>query len=259
MPSQLYFYHSNGFPAETYGQLFEFLKDLETQRINVLGGNIPSLNGSYDSLVQEVIDHASSAKGDAIGVGHSLGATLCLLSKVKEPKIFRKVVLLDPPIFNPCKRFAVSILRKMGVEHLITPAGKAMKRREVFNSREEAIDYFENKTLFKNISKRTIELYAEHGLVQKGNKFKLTISREREAEIFLNFPVSLPSNAFTVKGDLIYSEVNPLLSRIDLWWWKQSFPKVNLIPFPAGHLFPLEKPKELSDLLRTILRKSLFK
>ena len=85
MPSQLYFYHSNGFPAETYGQLFEFLKDLEIQRINVLGGNIPSLNGSYESLVQEVIDHASSAKGDAIGVGHSLGATLCLLSKAKEP------------------------------------------------------------------------------------------------------------------------------------------------------------------------------
>ena len=63
-----FYLHSNGFNAKTYGQFFGFLKDIKTQRINVLGGNIPSLNESYDSLVQEFMDNASSEK-KIYGVG----------------------------------------------------------------------------------------------------------------------------------------------------------------------------------------------
>ena len=36
-----------------------------------------------------------------------------------------------------------------------------MKRRELFNSREEALDYFSSKTLFKEVTKTTIEDYVQ--------------------------------------------------------------------------------------------------
>ena len=73
MKPRLFFFHSNGFPARTYGH---FLKTLETwnpEAINILGADLSSLGGTMDPMVEEVISQAAHAKGNAIGIGHSLG------------------------------------------------------------------------------------------------------------------------------------------------------------------------------------------
>ena len=72
MEPRLFFFHSNGFPARTYGH---FLKTLETwnpEAINILGADLSSLGGTMDPMVEEVIRQVAPAKGNAIGIGHSL-------------------------------------------------------------------------------------------------------------------------------------------------------------------------------------------
>ena len=44
--------------------------------IDILGSGIISLEGSMQKLVEEVLRHATSAEGNAVGIGHSLGGTL---------------------------------------------------------------------------------------------------------------------------------------------------------------------------------------
>ena len=128
-----------------------------------------------------------------------------------------------------------------------------MKRRELFDSREEALVYFSSKSFFKNIPKATIELYVEHGLVKDQDKYRLTIPRDRETEIFLNFPTELPKGISSVKGSLIYAEEVRLLDDRDLKWWKKAVPKVDLTPFPGSHMFPFEKPYQLAHSINQII------
>ena len=69
MKPRFFFFHSNGFPARTYGH---FLKTLETwnpEAINILGADLSSLGGSMDPMIDEVISQVAPAKGNAIGIG----------------------------------------------------------------------------------------------------------------------------------------------------------------------------------------------
>ena len=91
-----------------------------------------------------------------------------------------------------------------------------MKRRESFKSREEALDYFSSKTLFKEFTKTTIEDYVQFGLEERNGTFQLVIPRQRETEIFLTLPIQLPREIRTIQGDLIYADKVRLLDDDDL-------------------------------------------
>ncbi len=62
MKPRLFFFHSNGLPARTYGH---FLKTLETwnpEAINILGADLSSLGGTMDPMVEEVIRQVALQK-----------------------------------------------------------------------------------------------------------------------------------------------------------------------------------------------------
>ena len=254
MSYPIHFYHANGFPAETYRVLLNKIEGEVESPISVLGRDIPSLNGSYDSLVEEVVRDASMHKGTAIGIGHSFGAALAVLAQAKNPGLFKSLVLLDPPIFSRNKRIIIGILRKLNIEHYLTPAKYSMKRREVFDSKEEALEYFASKSLFKNVPKTTLEIYVAYGLVKEQGKYRLTIPKDRETEIFLNLLTKVPKSISSVKGNLIYAEDVRLLDDADLKWWKNAIPNVDITPFPGSHMFPFEKPDQLANLINQIVK-----
>ena len=146
-----------------------------------------------------------------------------------------------------------SILRRMGLGYMVTPAKKSMKRRESFKSREEAMDYFSSKALFRDVPQSTIELYVKYGLEKIGGEYRLAISRERETEIYINLPTSLPNEISMIKGNLIYADKVRLLDDADLKWWNKAMPKISRSPFHGSHMFPFEKPKELAEFINNIL------
>ena len=150
----------------------------------------------------------------------------------------------------------ISFLRKLGLEYLFTPAKKSMKRRETFSSSEEAVDYFASKGLFREIPRSTIELYVNHGLEEVNGELRLAIPREREVDIFLNFPTKLPKQVSDIKGNLIYADKVRLLDDADLKWWDKAMPKMTKTPFQGSHMFPFEKPKDLAMEINRILGRS---
>tara|TARA_B100000579_G_C22836358_1_gene859026 strand:- start:1483 stop:2256 length:774 start_codon:yes stop_codon:yes gene_type:complete len=253
MALKIHFFHANGFPVETYHELLKNLDGHVVTPIRILGEGIQKVDEGYDNFVNEVIKHASKSKGEGIAIGHSLGATLSLLAEAKQPGLFKKVILLDPPLFSKTKMVIITILRRLGMLHLVTPAKKSMKRRESFNSREEAIKYFSSKPLFREVPQSTIELYVNYGLEEIGGEFRLVISRERETEIYINLPTRFPNDISRIQGNLIYADEVRLLDDADLKWLNKAMPKICMSPFHGSHMFPFEKPKELAEHINKIL------
>ena len=253
MSSTIHFFHANGFPIETYNELIKNLEGQVFPPIRILGEGIQTVDEGYENFVDEVIEHASETKGEGIAIGHSFGATLSLLAEARQPGLFKTVILLDPPLFRRTKMIIFSILRKLGLGYMVTPAKKSMKRRESFKSREEAMEYFSSKVLFRDVPQSTIELYVKHGLEEIGVEYRLVISRERETEIYINLPTSLPNEISRINGNLIYADKVRLLDDADLRWWNNTMPKITRRPFHGSHMFPLEKPKELAVFINKIL------
>ena len=253
MSSKIHFFHANGFPVETYNELLNNLEGQVLPPISIIGEGLQTVDEGYDNFVDEVIEHAFKTKGEGVAIGHSLGATLSLLAEARHPGLFKTVILLDPPLFNRTKMIMGSILRRLGLLYMFTPAKKSMKRRETFSSREEAMDYFSSKALFRDVPKSTIELYVKHGLEEIEGEYRLVISRERETEIYINLRTSLPNEISRVQGILIYADKIRLLDDADLKWWKKAMPNISRSPFHGSHMFPLEKPKELAEFINKIL------
>ena len=78
-------------------------------------------------------------------------------------------------------------------------------------------------------------------------------SKEREAEIYDSIPDRLPETIYAGRGVLIYSQKMEVLKFLDLQWLKKSFPGFKQIGFPGGHLFPLEAPEKLGNLIQSLL------
>ncbi len=253
MSSAIHFFHANGFPVETYGELLNKLEGQIAPPIRILGENIQTVCEGYEHFVDEVIEHASKTKGEGVAIGHSFGATLSLLAEARQPGLFKTVILLDPPLFSRTKMIIGSILRRLGLLYMVTPAKKSMKRRESFNSREEAMAYFSSKALFRDVPQSTIELYVKYGLEEIGGEFRLVIPRERETEIYINIPTSLPNEISRIRGTLIYADKVRLLDDADLKWWNKTMPKISRRPFHGSHMFPFEKPKELAGFINQIV------
>ena len=171
MSSAIHFFHDNGFTVDTYNELLNNIEGQILPPIRIIGEGIQTVDKGYENFVDEVIEHASKTKGEGIAICHSLGATLSLLAEARQPGLFKTIILLDPPLFRRTKMIIVSILRRLGLEYLVTPAKKSMKRRDSFKSREEALEYFSNKGLFKEIPRSTIELYVNHGLEENGGEY----------------------------------------------------------------------------------------
>ena len=253
MKPRLFFFHSNGFPARTYGHFLNTLETWNPEAINILGADLSSLGGTMDPMVEEVISQVAPAKGNAIGIGHSLGGSLCILAQASQPNLFQNMILLDPPIFSPLKRSAIRWLRRLGILEWFSPSRRVRRRRNTFASKDQALEYFAAKPLFQEFPKSSLELYIEEGLSPDQNGFKLRIPREREAEIYDSIPDRLPETIYAGRGVLIYSQKMEVLKYLDLQWWKKSFPGFKQIGFPGGHLFPLEAPEKLGNLIQSIL------
>ena len=159
-----------------------------------------------DPMVEEVISQVAPARGNAIGIGHSLGGSLCILAPASQPNLFQNMILLDPPIFSPLRRSAIRWLRRLGILEWFSPSRRVRRRRNTFASRNQALEYFAAKPLFQDFPKSSLELYIEEGLSPDQNGFQLSIPREREAEIYYSVPDSFPVTIYAGRGVLIYSK-----------------------------------------------------
>jgi len=184
--------------------------------------------------------------------GHSMGATVSMMANVLGGLPAAGMVLIEPILLPPeFYKLHISV-----EQHPL--ASKAIRRTNFWRDRDEAMTYLHSRSLFQGWDEEMLELYLRHGMSGEDGGLRLTCSPRREAALFM--------------GGMQYDPW-PLLSRVScpvliLEGEKSEnkgfidFDRVRtLIPdcahhrvSGAGHLIPMEKPREVTRLIQEFFR-----
>ena len=250
------FSHANGFPAQSYNCMLKYLKADKINYIPAFGLNRYTVKRNWQPLVDELIENIEQNFSEpVIGVGHSLGAVLSLLAAHQRSDLFKRLILMDPPIFTPLKRWVVAgLVAANMLEKMPHPANKSKTRRTHFESREEAFEYFKAKALFMNTQEECLQNYVEYGLKPSDNGgYELFIPRPIEYKIFITMPLFIPGKKLPFPVDMLYSTKFEAMSAHDFKWVQKKFSYIRFTPMNASHIFPFEMPEETAVIINKII------
>lgn len=255
----LHFYHANGFPISVYLPLLTRL----TEHYRVLGLGIRGQdsqtagNTSWRQVGDDLIGFLDNKQlGPVIGVGHSVGGVATMIAAVQRPDLFSKIILIDPVIQPYSSVVSLAVKRMLGKKSRFTLARMARARRHRWADRDEAYEYFKNKSLFKHFQDEYLKSYVTYGIKPSDSGgVELVCPPEAEARIFENYPLDvwcwiarLKTPLLIIRGE--YSDVLTEHS-VNRFCRKTANAKHYLIQ-GAGHLVPMEKPDELIKIINAV-------
>lgn len=258
MKKLIHFAHGNGFPSLCYKQ---FLTGLEQSYnycyIDKVGHNpLYRVTENWDHLADELIESVrGQAQQPVIAVGHSLGGVLSFLAAVKEPELFKAVIMLDSPLLGGIKSYLVRLAKTLGFIDRITPAYQTRGRREYWNNREELIQYLKTRPLFKDFDEQCLIDYIEYGLVKKGEGYQLLFDREIEYSIYRTIPHILPQlkGKLQTPTALVYGDQTRVVAAADRRYMEKQF-GIQSFKVEGTHLFPFEQPKTAANKVIEVIK-----
>lgn len=257
MRELIHFAHGNGFPSLCYKQ---FLQQFETEYdccyIDKIGHDprFP-VTENWLRLVDELIDSVrSQAQRPLIGMGHSLGGVLTFLAAIKEPQLFKVIVLIDAPILNRLKSKAIRLAKIMGAIDRLTPAFRTRARKSHWESREQLIAYLQSRDLFSTFTKECLEDYITYGCECDAHGCSLRFDKQVEYDIFRTIPHHLYhyEGSLTIPCYLFYGEKSKTVDPIDRRYMKKHY-AVHAYKMPGTHMLPMEYPEQLARKIMDVL------
>jgi predicted alpha/beta hydrolase family esterase len=113
-------------------------------------------------------------------VGHSMGSTVITMANGAFGLETRGLIIFEP-IFLPEDFYKVQITIDT---HPL--ASKAIRRKDLWSNRNEALSYLRSKVLFKNWDEEMLELYISYGMKSlDAGGLQLACSPKREASLFM--------------------------------------------------------------------------
>lgn len=264
MKPMIHFAHANGVPSRVYQKLFDHLKhDYEIIHVPLLGPDKRyPIDNHWASLTQQVIDSiVRQAKGrKVIGLGHSLGGALTMMAARQRPELFEQVIMLDPPlIMGPSSLFLhLAKVFKLKQVDTMSPAALSLRRRDHWESRAQAAELLRPKGFYQDFDAACFQAYIDHALTDDPVRGGVTLSIPKmdEVNIFRTNPslwwlpqakVQLPMHVVVGEESIFHKKRFPTLIQ-----------KKFGIPFtvtPGGHMFPLEHPVMVADLIKQLILK----
>ncbi|MBX9705521.1 MAG: alpha/beta hydrolase [Gammaproteobacteria bacterium] len=255
----IFFAHANGFPSQTYRKLFSFLKpDFEIDYINNVGHQAEySAGDNWKQLALELERQLEQrGGGPVIGVGHSLGGVLLLITALRKPALYQQIILLDSPLYNLRRSIMLKGAKRLNLIDKVTPSASSAKRRGVWSSSEEAFNYFNGKALFKSFDPDCLRDYIEFGTVKTDHGIKLLVEPEIEGEIFRHLPDNLAFKKPSIPATYVHAEKSHVINQADLRSLQRKF---NVVDIEGGHLFPFEHPEKTAEVIRAIAQANTLK
>lgn len=114
---------------------------------------------------------------DALGVGHSAGATDLLLCAARRPGAFARVFTVEPTAMVPRSDVVERPLSKVPNAVLV----KVSRRRSVFPSVPDALEHLRRGAGFANWRPGSLQAFGEFGLVERDGTVQLRCHPETEA------------------------------------------------------------------------------
>jgi pimeloyl-ACP methyl ester carboxylesterase len=188
-PVDVVFVHANGFNAMTYrtllaplsGSLRLWAPDLRGHGHTTLPTSLAGRRGWRDHA-DDLIALLDTLDGPPVVLaGHSMGATASLLAAAERPERVSQLVLLDPVIWG---RLSVALFQMPLAGRLasrIPLVKNALKRRAVFESREQALAAYSGRGAFRGWPEMMLADYLTDGLVETADGFELVCKPEWEA------------------------------------------------------------------------------
>ena len=184
------------------------------------------------------------------GFGHSCGGAALLLAEEARPGTFSALYCYEPVVYPSDEPLDPSM------DNNPLSAG-AMRRRETFASREEALANFAAKAPFDCLDPQVLAAYVECGFVTgpegDGGPVSLACERENEALVYAN---GFSHDAYARLGEVACPVTLACGSETDAFGvdFLQAFaarlPKSRVLVMEGlGHFGPLENPRTLADSL----------
>ena len=258
----IHFAHANGVPSRVYQKLFDLLSDeYDVIYTEALGTDKRyPIDEGWRSLTQQVIDSIvrQAAGRPVIGLGHSLGALLTLQATYARPELFNQVILLDPPLFFGKAAFSLDVAKRLQPKKIdqLSPAGLSKKRRDHWESREQAAASLRPKGFYKDFDEDCFQAYIQHALSDDPVRGGVTLSIPKmdEVNIFRTNPSSYwqPTPQPSVATHLVVGQ-HSIFN-------KKGFPQLiqkklgtPYSVFKADIVFPLEHPVEVVDFIKRLI------
>jgi pimeloyl-ACP methyl ester carboxylesterase len=187
------FIHATGFNARTYRSLLQPL----SEKFHVLA--LDARGHGLTTLPHKLLGYTSwrRHRDDLIAVlehftapvtlaGHSMGATISLLTAGARTDLVNGLALLEPVILPAAGYAAMQMpLAPLLNRYSMPLARGALNRRNQFASREEAVAAFTGRGVFKTFSPEVIADYVGDGLIENGKGgFKLACAPAFEAATY---------------------------------------------------------------------------
>lgn len=253
------FSHANGMPAPVYEPLLALLAPHKVHYLPVLGETAPPVGRDWSPLVDELIRTLEQRGGEpVVGLGHSLGAVVTLMAGRRRPDLFRRIIMLDPPLlpwrirrlFLPLSWAGPALFKRW------FPLAKgALRRRDRFDHREEAHAYWAPKSFFQSFDPACFEAYVQHALVDDGQGgLTLRIPRETEAQIFATTPARLPQASAYIPTDYFYAiGRGAILRPHEIQEHQRRYPHIRFHAVDGGHMFPVEQPQATAERILSLV------
>jgi lipase len=182
-------------------------------------------------------------------VGHSMGATIAAIAEAHMGPLASRMILIEP-ILLPSGFYEAELTVE---QHPL--ASKSIRRRNAWSDEDEAREYLGEKDLFMNWDREVLDLYLQHGLTEADSgELTLACSPRREAALFMGGMEIDPwplLEKITCPVLLVEGEKSENRLVIDLGRAASIIPNADLeVVADAGHLVPMEKPREVLALIR---------
>ena len=205
----------------------------------------------YGDDAQRVAQHVANASGPSIAFGHSMGGAALVMAALREPELFRALVLFEPIIFPP-------IVRESGNAGGPSPLSEgARRRRTTFASYEEAIANYSAKPPLNVFQPEVLDDYVRFGFSPNADDtISLKCQPEHEARTYesgalhetWNDLQKLRMPVWVISGEMIpmtpASFAKPLADAI---------PGCTFVQWDdLGHFGPMQDTQRIAQLMRSV-------
>jgi len=257
------FVHANGFPAGSYRTLFNYLPAQYQVIHNQKYGHNKQypVENNWQPLVDELINFVKQQleihqQEQVINIGHSFGGVIAFIAACQQPKLFKGLIMLDPPVVTGSTALAMKFIKKTRLIDKFSPAGKAKVRRTHWPLGTDIEELFARRQLFKNFDKRCLHDYVSSGIVERNGQLELVFSAQVEADIFRNLAENLSSykNKLKIPASLIYADKTDVCPHIFFKKFTKLNKNIELATTTGGHMFPLERPEDTAHLITDTIK-----
>jgi len=257
----LHFSHANSYPAGTYRQLFDFLREDFDVRAFDMHGHDPAypVGDGWQRLVDELVVQLERHEEPAVLVGHSLGGLLSMMAAKQRPDLARCVVMLDSPVLAGWRALAWRLAKLRGIGSRFSPAKSSERRRTQWPSLDAARQHFGAKAIFAAWAPGVLDDYLESGLRHRPDGVELRFSREVETVIYNTLPHHMGEilrDPFPVPIGFIGGTASAEMRQAGMRATRRLVGE-NFVMVEGGHLFPMESPELAAHKTRDMVKRLL--